>query len=43
LQIGCERIKAEGANISSTEMVLFELLKMAEHPHFKQIVKLIKK
>jgi len=29
-------------NISRTEMVLFELLKTADHPHFKQIAKLIK-
>jgi nicotinamidase-related amidase len=41
-RIGLERIKAEGANLSSTEMVLFELLKTAEHPKFKQIAKLIK-
>ena len=41
-QVGLERIRAEGANISSTEMVLFELLKTAEHPKFKQIARLIK-
>ena len=33
---------AEGAKISSTEMALFELLKTAEHPQFKQVAKLIK-
>jgi hypothetical protein len=33
---------AEGAHISSVEMALFELLKTAEHPHFKQIAKLVK-
>jgi nicotinamidase-related amidase len=41
-QIGLERLKAEGANLSSTEMMLFELLKTAEHPQFKQIAKLVK-
>ena len=41
-QIALERIKAEGVNISSTEMALFELLGTAEHPQFKQIAKLVK-
>ncbi|MCJ7730217.1 MAG: hydrolase [Sedimentisphaerales bacterium] len=41
-QIGLERIEAEGASLSSTETVLFELLKTAEHPQFKQIAKLVK-
>ena len=34
---------AKGANISSTEMTLFELLETAEHPKFKQIAKLIER
>lgn len=37
-----DRLSAEGANISSTEMVLFELLKTARHPQFRQIAKLVK-
>lgn len=41
-QIGLERLRAEGASLSSTEMALFELLKTAEHPQFKQIAKLVK-
>ena len=41
-QTGLDRLAAEGANISSTEMVLFELLKTAKHPQFKQIAKLVK-
>ena len=41
-QIALQRMSAGGANISSTEMALFELLKTAEHPQFKQIAKLIK-
>ena len=41
-QIALQRLTAEGANITSTEMALFELLKTADHPSFKQIAKLIK-
>jgi nicotinamidase-related amidase len=40
--IGLKRIAAEGAKTSSTEMALFEILKTAEHPQFKQIAKLVK-
>jgi len=41
-QIAINRLAAQGAHISCTEMVLFELLKTAEHPQFKQIAKLVK-
>ena len=41
-QIALNRLAAEGAKISCTEMALFELLKSAEHPKFRQIAKLIK-
>ena len=41
-QIGLERVAAEDATIYSTEMVLFELLRTAEHPRFREIAKLIK-
>ena len=41
-QIALNRLAAEGANISCTEMALFELLKTAEHPKFRQIARLIK-
>ena len=41
-QIGINRMAAEGVNISCTEMALFELLRTAEHPQFKQVAKLIK-
>ena len=41
-KVGLKRIEKIGANVSSTEMALFELLKTAEHPQFKQIVKLVK-
>ena len=36
------RLAAEGAHISSTEMALFELLKTAKHPHFREIARLVK-
>lgn len=35
-------MKKNGANIKTTEMVLFELLKSAKHPSFKAIQSLIK-
>ena len=41
-QIAINRLAAEGAKISCIEMALFELLKTAEHPKFRQIAKLIK-
>ena len=41
-QIALNLMAAEGVKISSTEMALFELLKTAEHPQFKQVAKLIK-
>ena len=40
--IALERIAHEGCKVISLEMALFELLKTAEHPHFKEIAKLIK-
>jgi nicotinamidase-related amidase len=36
------RMSAEGVKINCTEMFLFELLKTADHPQFKQIAKLVK-
>jgi nicotinamidase-related amidase len=41
-EIALSRMAAEGAHISSVEMSLFELLKTADHPQFKQIAKLVK-
>jgi nicotinamidase-related amidase len=40
--ISLDRLAEEGAKISSTEMAIFELLKSADHPKFKQIAKLVK-
>ncbi|UCC99762.1 MAG: hydrolase, partial [Phycisphaerales bacterium] len=41
-QIAISRMAGLGVNISSVEMTLFELLRTAEHPQFRQIAKLIK-
>jgi len=41
-QIALNRLAAEGAAVACTEMVLFELLKTAQHPQFRQIAKLVK-
>lgn len=39
---GLDCMKVNGAKIKPTEMVLFELLKGAKHPNFKEIQSLIK-
>ena len=39
---GLELMKQNGAYIKTTEIVLFELLKSAKHPNFKEIQSLIK-
>ncbi|MHC4169907.1 MAG: hydrolase [Planctomycetota bacterium] len=41
-QIALSRLAAEGVSISSVEMALFELLRTAKHPEFRQIAKLVK-
>jgi nicotinamidase-related amidase len=41
-RIGLERMRAAGAVIASTEMVLFELLEKAGTAEFKQILELVK-
>jgi nicotinamidase-related amidase len=40
--VALTRLSAEGASISTTEMALFELLKDAKHPKFRDIARLIK-
>ena len=40
--IALAKMGAEGVKVGCVEMVLFELLKTAEHPQFRQIAKLIK-
>ena len=41
-QFAITRMQAEGVSVTSVEMALFELLRTAEHPKFKQIARLIK-
>ena len=41
-QLAINRMANEGVKICCTEMALFELLRTAEHPQFKQIAKLVK-
>ncbi len=38
----CDRLAAQGAQIVSTEMVLFELMKDCAAPDFRRLVKLVK-
>lgn len=40
--IGLEKIKTIGATLTTMEMVLFELLRTAEAPKFKEIAKIVK-
>lgn len=40
--IGLARMKDAGAQVTSVEMALFELLKVAEGPAFKAILKIVK-
>lgn len=40
--IGLERMKSLGCAVTSTEMVLFELLKTTEHAQFKRVLDLIR-
>jgi len=42
MRTGLERAKAEGAIAANTEMLLFELLRDATHPAFKDVQALIK-
>ncbi|MBP8605755.1 MAG: hydrolase [Phycisphaerae bacterium] len=41
-QIGLDRMKSAGAVISSTEMLLFELLGDSKHEKFRELSKLVK-
>jgi len=40
--IGLDRIRQAGAQITSVEMLLFDLLETAEHPAFRVLAKLIR-
>lgn len=41
-QIGLERMKEAGATLTSAEMALFELLRVAEGSQFKEITKIVR-
>lgn len=41
-QIGLERMREAGATLTSTEMALFELLRIAEGDRFRQIARIVK-
>ncbi|MDO9529526.1 MAG: hydrolase [Syntrophales bacterium] len=40
--IGLEKMQDGGASLTSTEIVLFELLKSAEHEKFREVIKIVK-
>ena len=41
-EIGIEKMRDEGARLASTEMVLFELIRSADDPKFKDIFRIVK-
>ncbi len=41
-EIGIEKMRDEGARLASTEMVLFELIRSADDPKFKEIFRIVK-
>ena len=40
--LGVERIKELGAKLTSVEMSLFEMLKVAEGDQFRQVIKIVR-
>lgn len=41
-QVALDRIRDCGARLTTTEMILFELMRTAKHPRFKQILQIVK-
>lgn len=41
-ELGLEKMKALGILPTSVEMILYELLQRADHPHFKTVLQLVK-
>ncbi len=41
-EIGIEKMRDEGARLASTEMVLFEWIRTADDPKFKEIFRIVK-
>jgi len=40
--VALEKMRSAGARLTSVEMALFELLRTAEHPAFREILKIVK-
>jgi nicotinamidase-related amidase len=40
--VGLDRARTLGARIACVEMVLFELMRTAEHPAFKSVLKIVR-
>jgi len=41
-EVAMQKMQSVGIELTTTEMALFEILKTADHPKFKQIAKLVK-
>lgn len=41
-ELGLERIRGAGAVLTSVEMALFELMRTAEHPRFRDLLKIVR-
>ena len=41
-KLALNNMQLQGADLTSTEMILFELMRTAEHPSFKQVSRLLK-
>ncbi len=41
-EVGLRRMQADGVKLTCVEMALFELLRTAEHPLFKEILKIVR-
>jgi hypothetical protein len=41
-QIGLDRMRRAGAGIASVEMAVFELMRDAGHPAFRDVLKIVK-
>ena len=39
---GLRRVQADGASLTTVEMVLFELMRGADHPAFREMLHLVK-
>jgi nicotinamidase-related amidase len=41
-ELGIDKIRSAGARLTSVEMALFEMLRIAEGPEFREIIKIVK-